>query len=177
MNKALFSVLIPLILIAFVAQSANAHGPSRQKVVEKIEIGASPDKIWDIVKNFSDFSWHPMVKSVSQEGSGVGSKRILKFDGDVTITQALDKLVPEKKLISWRIQESVNEVLAVNSYAAIIIVGGEENSKTTVTYKAGFYRGFMGNDPPEELNDANSKKKVTLFIKAGLEGLKKVAEK
>ena len=53
MNKALFSVLIPLILIAFVAQSANAHGPSRQKVVEKIEIGASPDKIWDIVKNFS----------------------------------------------------------------------------------------------------------------------------
>ena len=177
MNKTLFSVLISLILIAFVAQSVNAHGPSRQKVVEKVEISASPDKIWEIVKNFSDFSWNPMVKSASQEGSGVGSTRILKFDGDATITQALEKLVPEKKLISWRVKESVNEILAVNSYSAIIMVGSEENSKTTVTYKAAFYRGFMGNDPPEELNDANSKKKVIRFIKAGLEGLKKVAEK
>ena len=107
----------------------------------------------------------------------MGSTRILKFDGDATITQALEKFVPEKKLISWRVKESVNEILSVNSYSAIIMVGSEENSKTTVTYKAAFYRGFMGNDPPEELNDANSKKKVIRFIKAGLEGLKKVAEK
>ena len=31
--------------------------------------------------------------------------------------------------------------------------------KQKVSYKSGFYRGFMGNDPPEELNDENSKLK------------------
>jgi hypothetical protein len=35
----------------------------------------------------------------------------------------------------------------------------------------------MGNDPPEELNDENSKKKVQEFIKKSLEGLKEIAEK
>ena len=34
----------------------------------------------------------------------------------------------------------------------------------------------MGNDPPEELNDENSKKKVKSFIIRSLEGLKKIAE-
>ena len=32
----------------------------------------------------------------------------------------------------------------------------------------------MGNDPPEELNDENSKKKVSSFIKDSLKGLKKL---
>lgn len=31
---------------------ANAHGPSRQKLTETIEINATPDKIWSIVKEF-----------------------------------------------------------------------------------------------------------------------------
>ena len=35
----------------------------------------------------------------------------------------------------------------------------------------------MGNDPPEELNDENSKQKVTEFIKNSLDGLKQIAEK
>ena len=34
----------------------------------------------------------------------------------------------------------------------------------------------MGNDPPEELNDENSKRKVENFIKKSLNGLKKFAE-
>jgi hypothetical protein len=34
----------------------------------------------------------------------------------------------------------------------------------------------MGNDPPEQLNDENSKKKVSIFIKNSLEGLKSIAE-
>ena len=36
---------------------------------------------------------------------------------------------------------------------------------------------FMGNDPPAELNDENSKKKVQQFIKKSLMGLKEIAEK
>ena len=64
----------------------------------------------------------------------------------------------------------------MNSYAAKVFVK-KNNDKTIINYKAGFYRGFMGNDPPEELNDENSKKKVQEFIKKSLEGLKEIAEK
>ena len=42
-------------------------------------------------------------------------------------------------------------------------VKNQSDGSTEVNYKAGFYRGFMGNDPPEELNDENSKKKVSNF--------------
>ena len=35
----------------------------------------------------------------------------------------------------------------------------------------------MGNDPPAELNDENSKKKVKIFIVENLNGLKKIIEK
>ena len=34
----------------------------------------------------------------------------------------------------------------------------------------------MGNDPPAELNDENSKIKVTKFIEGNLKGLKRIAE-
>ena len=35
----------------------------------------------------------------------------------------------------------------------------------------------MGNDPPVDLNDENSKKKVKIFIVENLNGLKKIIEK
>ena len=66
--------------------------------------------------------------------------------------------------------------MPVNSYAAKIFVKDKENGTTEVLYKAGFYRGFMGNDPPEELNDENLKKKESDFIINSLKGLKVIAE-
>ena len=66
-------------------------------------------------------------------------------------------------MVNWRIIETDNKVLPVNSYSAKIFVKPGDN-KTKVIYKSGFYRGFMGNDPPAELNDENSKKKVKIFI-------------
>ena len=79
-------------------------------------------------------------------------------------------------MVNWRIIETDNKVLPVNSYSAKIFVK-ESDNKTKVIYKSGFYRGFMGNDPPAELNDENSKKKVKIFIVENLNGLKKIIEK
>ena len=79
-------------------------------------------------------------------------------------------------MVNWRIIETDNKVLPVNSYSAKIFVKPND-TKTKVIYKSGFYRGFMGNDPPAELNDENSKKKVKIFIVENLNGLKKIIEK
>ena len=79
-------------------------------------------------------------------------------------------------MISWRVIETDNKTLPVNSYAAKIFVKSVDSNTTSITYKSGFYRGFMGNDPPVELNDENSKLKVTKFIEGNLKGLKRIAE-
>ena len=54
--------------LALIPAAALAHGPSRQKVVEKIEIDAPPAKVWAIVGNFGDLSWLPGVAKT--EGTG-----------------------------------------------------------------------------------------------------------
>ncbi len=148
-----------VILIVSFNSNVNGHGPSRQKVNERIEINASTEKVWEIVKNFMKFDWNTSVKKVIAENNEIGAERKLEFNGENFVKQKLEKLDETKKIISWRIVETSNEIMPVNSYAAKIFVKEGENGKTIVNYKAGFYRGFMGNDPPEPLNDENSKKK------------------
>ena len=169
-------LLFLIILIISFNNNVYGHRPSRQKVNEKIEIDANPEKVWEIVKNFMKYDWNSSIQKVIAENNEVGAERKLEFDGGKFVKQKLEKLDEAKKLISWRIVETSNEIMPVNSYAAKIFVKESENGKTLVNYKAGFYRGFMGNDPPESLNDENSKKKVAIFIKNSLKGLKSIAE-
>ena len=171
-----FKLFFLVILIVSSNSNVYGHGPSRQKVNETIEINANPEKVWEIVKNFMKFDWNSSIKKVIAENNEIGAERKLEFNKGKFVKQKLEKLDETKKLIAWRIVETSNEIMPVNSYAAKIFVKNGENGKTIVNYKAGFYRGFMGNDPPEHLNDENSKKKVSIFIKNSLKGLKSIAE-
>ena len=51
-------MLIPLTLVS----AANAHGPTRQKVTETVEINAPAAKVWEVIGNFQDLNWHPAVE-------------------------------------------------------------------------------------------------------------------
>ena len=169
----LFSILSIFILNPFESLS---HGPSRQKVSETISVKASAEKVWEIVKNFKDFKWNDDIKNCSASDNQIGSERTIEFVNGSLVKQKLEKLSDEKLMIGWRVIETDNKMLPVNSYAAKVFIIPKDDNTTQVKYKAGFYRGFMGNDPPEELNDENSKKKVENFIKKSLNGLKKFAE-
>ncbi len=170
--KLYFSIL----LLCFFYTSINAHGPSRQKVSESIIINAPASDVWKIVSNFKEFTWNENIKDVSSDGDQVGSERVIKFKSGEIIKQKLEKIDDKKMMINWRIIETDNKVLPVNSYAAKIFIK-PEGQKTSVLYKTGFYRGFMGNDPPPELNDENSKKLVNNFVSENLKGLKVIIEK
>ena len=165
-----------IICIFFVSFEAISHGPSRQKVVEKIVINAELSNVWKIISNFSDFSWNPLISSTDSDGNEIGSLRKITSKNGSKISQTLEKLDEEKKMISWRIKETDQKLLPVNSYQATLILKDQEG-RVEATYKAGFYRGFMGNDPPKELNDENSKKKVKEFISSALQNLKTKLEK
>ena len=166
-----------LALLFLFSTKVEAHGPSRQKVSEKIEVNADFGKVWNIVKDFKNFKWNSEIAACKASENSIGSERIIEFSNGSKVKQKLEKLDEDKMMIGWRIIETDNKVLPVNSYAAKVFVKNNDDDTTTINYKAGFYRGFMGNDPPRELNDENSKKKVQEFIKKSLEGLKEIAEK
>ena len=91
----------------------------------------------------------------------------------------MEKFDETKRKITWRIIETDNDILPVNSYSAMLMVTEKKGvkNKSVLMYKAAFYRGFMGNDPPENLNDENSKKKVISFVKKNISGIKSIVEK
>src|SRR3954470_16242411 len=85
--------------------SAWAHGPTRQKVTETIEINAAPAKVWAAMGNFQDMSWHPAVqKTEGTDGNTPDkAKRLLTLGPGATIEEELYKYDPEGMSYSYRI--------------------------------------------------------------------------
>ncbi|GEP08634.1 SRPBCC family protein [Methylobacterium gnaphalii] len=164
-------------LLATVSFAAQAHGPSRQKVSEQVEINAPADKVWAVVGNFQDGSWIPVVeKTEGKGGNEVKATRTLTLKGGATVEEELAKYDAAKKTFMYRINKVDVKTLPVNDYSSTIEVE-DEGGKTKVTWKGAFYRGYMNNDPPPELNDEASKKAVLGLYRASLDNLKAKVEK
>ena len=76
----------------------------------------------------------------------------------------------------YRITKVDVKTLPVNDYSSTIEVEGD-GAKSKVTWRGAFYRGYMNNDPPPDLNDEASKAAVLGLYKAGLDNVKAKAEK
>ena len=169
------------IAIAFVAtlsQAADAHGPTRQKVEESIVINAPPAKVWAMVGDFNGLNkWVPPVEaSTATTGNTVGSVRTLSITGGEKLNEVLESYDAAGMKLGYRMLEPNTKVLPVNNYSSTIMVTPEGASASKVSWKGAFYRGFMNNNPPAEMNDEAAVKAVTGLYKASLEKLKKVAE-
>ena len=173
-----FRTLAAVAALATVTFSAQAHGPTRQKVSESIEINAPADKVWAMVGNFQDGSWIPVVeKTEGKGGNEVKATRTLTLKGGATVEEELAKYDAEKKTLMYRITKVDVKTLPVNDYSSTIKVEDAGGGKSKVAWDGAFYRGYMNNDPPPELNDEASKKAVQGLYKAGLENVKAKAEK
>jgi carbon monoxide dehydrogenase subunit G len=180
---------IPLLAFLLVTV-AHAHGPVRQKVDEEITINAPAQKVWGIIKEYNDMSWLPAVKSTTgQGGNAEGATRVLTLQDGGTITEELKKYDEGKMSYAYKITEmstakTINHsgadvnvpVLPVDNYAATISLDAKGDT-TVVTWKAGFYRAYTNNNPPAEMNEEAANTAVKSVFKAGLENLKKLAEK
>lgn len=163
-------------LVALLPMVANAHGPSRQKVVSKIEINAPVDKVWAAVGNFQDMSWHPAVaKTEGTGGNDAGATRTLTLQSGGVINEKLTKYDAEARSLSYEITDVDVKVLPVTNYSAHMTVTGTAE-KSIVEWRSAFYRGFVNNDPPPELSDEAAVKAITDVFEGGLAGLKKKLE-
>jgi hypothetical protein len=169
-----FALAFALAILLPVA--AIAHGPTRQKVTETVEINASPEKVWEVVGNFQDMSWHPAVAKLEGNGANeVDATRVLTLQSGGTIAEKLIKYDVENKRYKYEITDVDVKVLPVKNYSSMLSVKGE-GGKSTVEWKGAFYRGFMNNNPPPELSDEAAKKAVTGVYRGGLDALKEKIE-
>ncbi len=179
MLKKLFAVALAAVLAApLLAPSADAHGPTRKKITETIEINAPPEKVWAAIGDFQSMAWHPAVVSTEgQNGNAIDATRRLTLQGGGTIDEVLYKYEPAKMSYSYRITAVDVKVLPVTNYSSTItVLPGPDGKTSTVEWRGAFYRGYPNNDPPPELNDDAAIAAVTAVYKAGLEGLKKKIE-
>ena len=159
---------------------AWAHGPSRQKIVETVDVNAPVDKVWAIVKDFDGLAkWHPAVaSSAADKGNEVGSIRtvVLKAPGDPKIIEELLSYNDEGHTYHYGIKEVDVKVLPVNNYTSWLTVSDNGHGGSTVEWKGAFYRGYLNNDPPPELSDEAAVTAVTGVYRPGLDNIKKLAE-
>lgn len=165
-----------LVLVALMPLAAEAHGPTRQRVVEKIEINAPADKVWAVVSNFQDMSWHPAIaKTEGEGGNAVDATRTLTLQNGGQIHEKLTKFDEAGKVYNYAITEVDVKVLPVENYSSRITVTGD-GEKSEVEWWGAFYRGFMNNDPPPELSDEAAVKAITDIYTTGLAALKEKLE-
>ena len=160
---------------------AQAHGPTRQKVTQTVDITRTPDQVWAIVGDFDSIArWHPVIaSSPADHGNEIGSKRTLtlKAEGAPHFDEELVKYDAAARSYQYKIDKVDPKVLPVNNYNAWFEVQDNPAGGSTIEWRAAFYRGYMLNDPPPELNDAASSKAVAGVLRAGLDNIKAIAER
>ncbi len=160
---------------------AAAHGPSRQKVIETIEINAPAEKVWGLIADFCAIeNWHPAItECVGEGGNEKGATRVLTVgEKGAQIHEEMKKYEPEEMKYSYKITATDISVLPVSpgTYAAAIMVKPSADGGSSVEWNAKFYRSYTKNNPPPEQSDEAAINAVTAVFKTGLENLKKIAE-
>ncbi len=159
--------------------AALAHGPTRQKVTQTVDIARTPDQVWAIVGNFDSIAhWHPLIaSSPADHGNDIGSKRTLtlKTDGAPSFDEELVKYDAASHSYVYKIEKVDPKVLPVNNYQSWFELSDGPDGGCTIEWRAAFYRGYMLNDPPPELNDAASTAAVKAVFRAGLDNIKQLA--
>ncbi|CAN7159696.1 SRPBCC family protein [Variovorax sp. LjRoot290] len=173
-GRRALSILAASLLLAASASSL-AHGPTRQKVTEKVTVEAPADAVWAKIKNFNALKdWHPAVaESTADKGNTEGSVRTLKLKDGGTLVEALESYDDAQKKYSYRAKDG--GALPVTNYTSTLSVVAD-GGKSVVEWRGAFYRGFPNNNPPPELNDEAALKAVTGVYRSGLGNLKKLME-
>lgn len=163
------------VLVALAPVTASAHGPTRQKVTETIEINAPADKVWAAVGNFQDMGWTGIATKTEGTGdNGPGATRKLTVPNG-TLDEKLLKYNAEGKSYSYELPKADPKALPVANYSSTITVT-PNGDKSKVEWKAAFYRSYGLNDPPPEESDEAALKAVTGLYQAALANLKKKIE-
>jgi len=176
MLKTITPVLAVILLLPSLVL---AHGPSRQKVVQEIEINAPVDKVWAIISDYCAIKdWNPGVTACeSNKGNETDSIRTITLENGQQMNEKLVKYKPDSTMYQYMLMEPNVDAMPINTHGATLSVKAAGSSKSVVEWKGAFYRSFPGPNPPPELSDETATRILTEFYTSGLENIKAMAEK
>ena len=147
------------------------------KVSKSIIIHASPDTVWEKVKDFDGINtWHPAVAKdqlVAGTNNTVGAERMLTLGDGGTIHEKLLGFDAKHHRFHYAIVESV---LPVSDYTSTLSVKAAGKDRSKVTWSGTFKRKDTGPRPAADANDATATKTMAGVYQAGLDNLKKIVE-
>ncbi|WP_428929523.1 SRPBCC family protein [Marinibacterium sp. SX1] len=181
MQDMRFSALAAWVMgLALCAGTAEAHGPTPQKVDRQIDINAPCELVWSTLLDFGDIGgWHPDVTAVEATGAAErGSKRSLTLTNGESLTEMLVTMDRGAQSLSYRLARENIHALPVSFYTAQMTLErtGTAGRVCTVDWSARLYRADTTNSPPEEFNDEAAITAISAFFDDGLAGLKEAVE-
>jgi mxaD protein len=156
--------------------SIFAHGPTPQKVQKSITISASPEEVWEVVKDFDNGNkWLPFVADIKVETKGEDKFRTLTLKDGGTVLERLKGIDEDLKKIKFEIVEGDVPVSDCNMY--ITVSKGANENESEVQWTARFYRVYKLNPPiPEGQDDETALNAITSVVDVALPELKKLIE-
>jgi mxaD protein len=166
-------MLLSGILISLSTLPAAAHGPTPQKISEKIVIASPPAEVWALAGEFAKIDqWHPLVQKSAGGGNAAGSERTITLKSGGDLVEGLDEYKSEEMSYAYRLSKENIEAFPVSFYSAALTVKPAEGGGSEIEWSGRFYRADTSNFPPENLNDAAAIAAMENFFRQGLEGLK-----
>ena len=172
---AILAWAVAAVFVTLLPSASQAHGPTRQKVVEKVVIDAPPSVVWARMGNFDALkNWHPAVAdSPADKGNAEGSVRQVTLKSGGALTETVESYDGAKMKYSYRAKDG--GALPVSNYTSTITVSAQGKG-SVVEWRGAFYRAYQNNDPPPDQNDEAALKAITAVYKSGLANLKQVVE-
>jgi Polyketide cyclase / dehydrase and lipid transport/Domain of unknown function (DUF4331) len=130
-----------------------------QSVVERVEVNAAPDKVWELIGQFGAASWHPLIAQIRLTGTGPGQLRTIETIDGKQIIERLDAVDDSGRFYRYASIAG----LPVANYTGMLSVK-PNGAGSSVEWSA----QFLPNGPGTLI----TKTIVSTLFKAGLDSLK-----
>ncbi len=153
---------------------AQGCGPTRLKVTASVTLDMPPAKAWALVGHFQDMSWDKQTVATTGAGGDVPDKalRNIKLKDGAAFGESLYKYDASAMSYSYHIDKIDAVRLPVQNVSATIEVVPDGDVRSTVRWRAAFYRYLKPDEGTPDAADAAAKKAMEDYLKAGLAGLK-----
>lgn len=178
MNATKWIAALALALFLPASAMAAAKRPTLN-VNESVTINASPEAVWNVVKDWDGLhKWHPAFSNdeitKGANGKKGSTRRLTLRDGGAQFNEELTGYSDRKMGYKYKIIGDAP--LPLTDYSSSIQVKkGKQAGTSVITWKGKFKRKVADNPPPGQ-DDKGVRDLITSVYQAGLGNVKKMAE-
>jgi len=178
MNATKWFAVLALALFLPVSAMAAAKRPTLT-VDQSITIKASPETVWNLVKDWDGLhKWHPAFSNdeITKGANGKkGSMRKLTLkDGGAQFDEQLTSYSEKQMRYGYKIIGDAP--LPLTNYSSTIRVRKGKQPGTTVLSWQGKFKRKVADNPPAGQDDKGVRELISGVYQAGLENVKRMAE-